>query len=93
MMWRQEIDIGGHWNAVLIEVPGKRHRFRMANSAADFDRLVAFPQGLPAVRLGQIQKGSLREWQARAGHECMPKHFSAELSRNANLIYVKIEGA
>jgi hypothetical protein len=37
------IDIARYWNAVLVETAaGKRYRFKMANSAADFDRLVGF---------------------------------------------------
>ncbi len=41
------IDVGRYWNAVLIETAtGERHRFRMANSAEDLDRLVAFAQHL-----------------------------------------------
>ena len=37
------IDIARYWNAVLIETAsGQRHRFKMANSAADFDRLIGF---------------------------------------------------
>jgi transposase len=37
------IDIARYWNAVLVETAaGKRHRFKMANSAADFDRLMGF---------------------------------------------------
>lgn len=44
------IDIARYWNAVLIETPaGKRHRFRMANSAADIDRLLTFLHGLPGT--------------------------------------------
>jgi transposase len=37
------IDVARYWNAVLIETAsGKRHRFRMANSAEEFDRLIEF---------------------------------------------------
>jgi hypothetical protein len=37
------IDVARYWNAVLIEtISGDRHRFRMANSAEDFDRLIEF---------------------------------------------------
>ena len=37
------IDVARYWNAVLIEtLGGKRHRFKMANTAADFDRLLGF---------------------------------------------------
>lgn len=44
------IDIARYWNAVLIETAdGKRHRFKMANTAADFDRLVEFLHGLLGV--------------------------------------------
>ena len=36
------IDIARYWNAVLIETPsGKRHRFRMATTAADVDRVLS----------------------------------------------------
>ncbi|WP_250469816.1 IS110 family transposase, partial [Caballeronia sp. GAFFF2] len=32
------IDVGRYWNAVLVEpARGKKQRFRMANSAADFE--------------------------------------------------------
>jgi transposase len=41
------LDIARYWNAVLVETAvGKRHRFKMANSAADFDRLVRFLRAL-----------------------------------------------
>jgi len=41
------IDIARYWNAVLIETPaGRQHRFRMANTAADIDRLLKFLHGL-----------------------------------------------
>ncbi|WP_250495452.1 IS110 family transposase [Caballeronia sp. GAWG1-1] len=41
------IDVGRYWNAVLIEpAGGKKQRFRMANSAADFERLLSFLQAL-----------------------------------------------
>jgi hypothetical protein len=44
------IDIARYWNAVLIETPaGKRHRFRIANTAPDFDRLLRFLHGLPGA--------------------------------------------
>ena len=36
------IDIARYANAVLVETEaGKRHRFKMANTAADFERLIA----------------------------------------------------
>jgi hypothetical protein len=36
------IDIARYWDAVLVETAaGKRHRFRMWNTAQDFDRLVS----------------------------------------------------
>ncbi len=42
------IDIGRYGNAVLIEATsGKRHRFKMANTAADFARLLNFLRTLP----------------------------------------------
>lgn len=41
------IDVARYWNAVLIETAsGQRHRFRMANAAEDFDRLIEFLNGL-----------------------------------------------
>jgi transposase len=44
------IDIARYSNAVLVETgAGKRHRFRMANTAADFERLLNFLHGLPGV--------------------------------------------
>jgi len=37
------IDIARYWNYVLIETAAsKLHRFKMANTAADFDRLISF---------------------------------------------------
>lgn len=49
------IDIARYWNYVLIETAaGKLHRFKMANPAADFDRLVEFLTSLPGpFRVGQ----------------------------------------
>ena len=48
------IDIARYGNAVLVETTsGKRHRFKMANSAADFSRLLSFLHGLPGTcRIG-----------------------------------------
>lgn len=44
------IDIARYSNAVLIETTtGKRHRFRMANTAPDFNRLLQFLHGLPGT--------------------------------------------
>ena len=44
------IDIARYWNAVLVETAaGKRHRFRMQNTAQDFDRLVSFVRALPGI--------------------------------------------
>ena len=44
------IDVARYGNAVLVETTnGKRHRFKMANNAADFSRLVGFLGGLPGV--------------------------------------------
>ncbi len=44
------IDIARYWNAVLVETAaGKRHRFRMRNTAQDFDRLVSFVRALPGI--------------------------------------------
>lgn len=42
------IDIARYWNYVLIETAaGRKQRFKMANSAADFDRLIGFLSALP----------------------------------------------
>jgi transposase len=42
------IDIARYWNYVLIETAaGQKHRFKMANTAADFDRLSGFLSALP----------------------------------------------
>lgn len=42
------IDVARYSNAVLIESSnGKRQRFRMSNSAADFDRLLSYLHALP----------------------------------------------
>ena len=48
------IDVARYGNAVLVEsANGKRHRFKMANSAADFSRLLGFLGGLPgSCRVG-----------------------------------------
>lgn len=41
------IDVAKQWNAVLIETAsGTRHRFKMANPAQDFERLIQFIQSL-----------------------------------------------
>ena len=41
------IDVARYWNAVLIETaPGQRHRFKMANTVEDLDRLIEFIGGL-----------------------------------------------
>lgn len=41
------IDVAKQWNAVLIETAaGAKHRFKMANTAQDFDRLIEFIHGL-----------------------------------------------
>lgn len=42
------IDIARYWNYVLIETAaGRKQRFKMANTAADFDRLIGFLSALP----------------------------------------------
>jgi len=42
------IDIARYWKYVLVEtIAGKRQRFKMANTAADFDRLIEFLSSLP----------------------------------------------
>ena len=48
------VDIGRYGNAVLIEAAGgKRHRFKMSNTAADFGRLIDFLAALPgSCRVG-----------------------------------------
>jgi hypothetical protein len=41
------IDVARYWNVVLIETAaGQRHRFKMSNTAQDFERLITFVQGL-----------------------------------------------
>ena len=45
------IDVARYWNAVLIETAaGQHHRFRMANTAEDHDRLIAYVLGLSHAR-------------------------------------------
>jgi transposase len=69
------IDIARYSNAVLIELPGgKRQRFRMTNSAADFDRLLDYLQVLPGnCRVALEPTGDYHRPLAhrllRAGHE------------------------
>jgi transposase len=48
------IDVGRYTNAVLIEaMSGKQHRFKLANTAADFGRLLNFLGALPgSCRVG-----------------------------------------
>ncbi|MDB5825048.1 MAG: Transposase family protein [Herminiimonas sp.] len=48
------IDIARYWNHVLVEsIGGHRQRFRMANTAAEFDRLIAHLDSLSGpVRVG-----------------------------------------
>jgi|GEM_PF-2938396 len=42
------IDIARYWDAVLVETAGdKRQRFKMANTAADFDRRLTYLRRLP----------------------------------------------
>lgn len=41
------IDVARYWNVVLIETAaGQRHRFKMSNTAQDFERLITFIQDL-----------------------------------------------
>ena len=69
------IDVARYWNAVLIETAaGKRLRFRMANTAADFDRLINLLDSLPGeCRVGLEPTGDYhrpiahRLWAS--GHE------------------------
>jgi transposase len=69
------IDIARYSNAVLIELPGgKRQRFRMTNSAADFDRLLDYLQVLPGnCRVALEPTGDYHRPLAhrllKAGHE------------------------
>jgi transposase len=53
------IDIARYWNYVLVEtVAGKRQRFKMANTAADFDRLISFLSSLSGpCRVGMEPTG------------------------------------
>lgn len=42
------IDVAKQWNAALIELAhGQQRRFKMANSAQDFERLIPFIQSPP----------------------------------------------
>ncbi|KKB60842.1 transposase [Robbsia andropogonis] len=50
------IDVAKQWNAVLIETAtGMKHRFKMANSAQDFDRLIQFIQSLGGRCKGALE--------------------------------------
>jgi transposase len=41
------IDVARYWNIVLIETAsGQRHRFKMSNTAQDFERLINFIRSL-----------------------------------------------
>ena len=48
------IDIARYWNYVLVEkVGGQQQRFMMANTAVEFNRLIALLQNLSApIRVG-----------------------------------------
>src|SRR5512138_3037806 len=54
------IDIGKAFHAVLVEFPdGAHQRFRMANSAEDYDRLVALLRTLPGMlRVALVPTGN-----------------------------------
>ena len=59
------IDVARNWSAVLIETAdGQRHRFKMANTAVDFARLIAFIKGLGGRWL------SLRSKRACSSRAC-----------------------
>ncbi len=50
------IDVAKQWNAVLIETAtGTRHRFKMANSAQDFERLIQFIRNLGGRCRGALE--------------------------------------
>ena len=50
------IDVARQWNAVLIETAtGTRHRFKMANSAQDFERLIQFIRNLGGRCRGALE--------------------------------------
>jgi len=68
------IDVGRYSNAVLIEVAsGKRHRFKMANTAADFERLLQFLGSLPGgCRVGLEPTG---DYHRPLAHRLLSKGF------------------
>lgn len=54
------IDIAKTWNAVLVEDPqGQRHKFKMSNTVADHDKLIAYLKRQPgAVRAAMEPTGT-----------------------------------
>ena len=86
------IDVGRYGNAVLVETAtGKRHRFKMANNAADFSRLLDFLRGLPgACRVGLEPTGDYHRPLAHrllsAGFEVLSIN-SVALSRYREAIF------
>jgi hypothetical protein len=60
------IDIGKAFHAVLVERPdGAQQRFRMANSAEDYGRLVTFLRTLPGTVPGGAR--AYRQFPSDAG--------------------------
>ena len=86
------IDIGRYGNAVLIETAGgKRHRFKMANTAADFGRLLSFLCSLPgSCRVGLEPTGDyhrpIAHWLLRAGFDVVSVN-SVALARYREAIF------
>ncbi len=70
------IDIARYWNVFLVETAAvKRHRFKMANSAADFDRLVGFLRALPGrVRVALEPTG---DYHRPIAHRLLTEGFEA----------------
>ncbi|WP_322021419.1 MULTISPECIES: IS110 family transposase [unclassified Burkholderia] len=68
------IDIARYSNAVLIaSSDGKHQRFRMTNSAPDFDRLLSYLQALPGhCRVALEPTGDYHRPLAHGRYACQP---------------------
>ena len=72
------IDIARYSNAVLIETAvGKRHRFRMANTAPDFDRLLQFLHGLRGT--SRVALEPTGDYHRPLAHRCNDPAVSAQV--------------
>ena len=68
------IDIAKDFNAVLSETKsGKRQHFRIANSAQDHDRFIAYLRSLPAPCLVGFEATS--NYHRALGHRLMAEGF------------------